>query len=80
MDITIDMVRDYLDQKKWHNIGITYVPTPDGDMDEFRTAYYRAQTVQEAVDWFKQFEDIGTIITVSLFDEEDIVEFIGEIE
>lgn len=66
--MTEQQVINYWDNHKWFSVGICF-----RHEDELRTAYFRAESVQQAI---KQFDKVTNdpILNVWLFDDEDVFE------
>lgn len=72
--ITPTDIFEFTDKKEWFNVGISYIHTEDGEK-ELRTAYFREQTILNAITKFLTMCDKDDqIITSWLFDEGDVEE------
>ena len=63
-------ILEYAKHKKWFNAGITHIHN-----NELRTAYFRVQTLEDAI---KRFTEVSNekIIQAFLFDTEDVMSWI----
>lgn len=63
--MTVDEIKEYLDRKRWHSIEVQYLHK---SAPEVRTAYFRGETVDDAVRRFNDMTDPGEdiILTVCL--------------
>lgn len=66
--MTVQQAIDYKRKRNSFNVGICYFHD-----SELRTAYYRAKTVEEAIEHFRK-DTNDEILNVWLFDEGDIEE------
>lgn len=72
--LTIEKAREIVKRKNYFNVGVTFMPNElePNEEDCFKTAYFRSRNVEEALEYWKEYPNVGRIVEVFLISSGDL--------